>query len=252
MKFQQLGDQIANCTIAAIDLAPLFALTAAAESIVVYGASGNIGAKIVTEALNRGHVVIGVSRNPAKLTVDHANFSAVSGDVTSVESMLEIIVGSDAVVISVQGDAPDNKPEETTHNQAALTFIAAAKQLGAEAPRVIQVGGATTLTVNGTVGLENPDFPFPVVEGSAFYAMLWGHWHALENYRAADDIKWTVVSPPKSIFAGERTEEFRLGENEMIVDDNGESVISQEDFAVAIIDEIESPSAIGKRITVGY
>ena len=87
--------RISNCLItgalALIGLVVLPALEAAAETIVVYGASGRVGGVIVAEALARGHDVVGVSRNPASLTNNHDNFSAVAGDVTSLESVLDVI-----------------------------------------------------------------------------------------------------------------------------------------------------------------
>ena len=117
------------------------AVTARAESIVIYGASGNLGSKIVTEALNRGHDVIGVTRNPASMTVAHENFTATAGDVTNLDSMLEIISGKDVVIIAVNGNTDGNLPETATVNRAARTFVAAGRQLGDAAPRVIHLGG---------------------------------------------------------------------------------------------------------------
>ena len=119
----------------------LTATVASAETIVVYGASGRVGEVIVAEALQRGHDVIGVSRNPDSLAIEAPNFSTVQGDVTSLESMLEIIAGVDAVVITVRGLGPGNTPEEAVTSIAAETFVEAAGVLGQEAPRVIQVGG---------------------------------------------------------------------------------------------------------------
>jgi len=235
---------------ALIALTSLPALTALASTIVIYGASGNLGEKIVTEALNRGHEVIGVSRNPASLDVDHSNFSAVGGDVSNLESMLEIISGVDVVIVSVGGNGIDDTPENSAANQAALTFIQAARQLGAAAPRVIQMGGGTTLLDNGVLGLDRLD----VEEGTARHGLYYGHWHALLNYRAATDVQWTVVSPPPgaALHPGERTGVFRLGEDEVIVGENGEASISEEDLAMAYINEVEDPQSIGKRITIGY
>jgi putative NADH-flavin reductase len=241
---------IAARAAALLALISLPALTAVASTIVIYGASGNLGGKIVTEALNRGHDVIGVSRNPASLEFDHSNFSAVGGDVSNLESMLEIIRGVDVVIVSVGGNGIDYTPENSAANQAALTFIQAARQLGAAAPRVIQMGGGTTLFNNGVFGLDLLD----VEEGTARHGLYYGHWQALLNYRAATDVQWTVVSPPPgaALHPGERTGVFRLGEDEVIVGENGEASISEEDLAMAYINEVEDPQSIGKRITIGY
>ena len=81
-----------------------------------------MGEVIVDEALQRGHDVIGVSRNPDSLAIEAPNFSAVEGDVTSLESMLELIAGVDAVVITVRGIGPGNTPEETVTSIAAETL----------------------------------------------------------------------------------------------------------------------------------
>ena len=166
------------------------------QTIVVYGASGNIGGLIVDEALERGHTVIGVSRSPDRLTVEHPNFTPVQGDVTDVESFTAVTNGADAVVISVQGTPEgDFAPENSTHALAAGT--AAAALVGMEdAPYVLQIGGATTMLPTVEEMLANA--PFPVSEGTSIYAMLIGHKVALDTYRASD-IDWTVLTPPFNI-----------------------------------------------------
>lgn len=224
---------------------------AAAQSanIVIYGASGNIGSKIVAEALNRGHNVTGVSRKPEALTIKHPHFKAVKGDVTDVDSMVELIRGADAVIISVRGNGADNSAEEEVDTKASLTYIAAAHRLGAQAPRVLQVGNQATLYRNGVQGLKSGKYE----EGSAFYGRVKAHQLVLDNYSAVPGLKWTVLSPSGSIAAGQRAGEFRIGGEEVLTDSTGkESGISQEDFAVAFIDEIEHPRALGKRIGIAY
>lgn len=233
-----------GCALAIFSVAP-----AMADTIVIYGASGNIGSKIVTEALNRDHEVIGVSRNPASLEFDHPNFTAVVGDVTSVDSMLGIITGVDAVIMSVRGNGADNSAEQTVTNRASLTFIDAAQQLGEAAPRVLQVGNQATLTRNGVLGLNSGRYK----EGTALYGRVWAHALALENYQATTDVKWTIFSPSGSIAPGERTGSYRLGDDEVLLNEAGqEAGISDEDFAVAFIDEIENPQLLRQRKAVGY
>ena len=222
---------------------------ASAANLVIYGASGNIGSKIVTEALNRGHNVIGVSRKPESLTVKHANFTAVKGDVTDLNSVLEIIAGADAVIMSIRGNGADNSAEETVDNKASLIYIDAFKKLGAKTPRLLQTGNQATLFRNGVQGLNSGKYQ----EGSAFYGRVKAHQLVLDNYAATPGLKWTVLSPSGTIAPGTRTGKYRVGGDEVLVDASGkESGISQEDFAVAFIDEVEKPKAIGKRIAIGY
>ena len=154
--YRQMLAAIVAAALLGCFVAPTFA--ADESTIVVYGATGKLGGKIVAEALNRGHKVIGVSRDPSALNGAHANLSAVEGDVTNLDSMLEIIAGTDVVVIAVGGNGADNTPENSIVNQATLTFIQAARELGASAPRVIQIGGGTTLRRNGVLGLESQSF----------------------------------------------------------------------------------------------
>jgi len=229
----------------ALGLIPITYLQA--DDIVVYGATGNIGSKIVTEALDRGHHVIGVSRNPQNFDIDHPNFSGVPGDVSNLESMLEIIEGTDAVVISVRGPGPNNYPEETLNNRASKTFIAASRSLGEEvAPRVIQLGGGSTLYTNGVLGLDAR----PNIEGTPQHGLVWGHWLALQNYRATTAVKWTVISPSGQYDReGPRTGTYRQGWDEVLAQAGG---ISHLDMAAAVIDEIESPKSLKRRMTVGY
>ena len=229
----------------------LTATVAGAETIIVYGASGRVGAVIVDEALQRGHDVIGVSRNPGSLAIEAPNFSAVQGDVTSLESMLKIIAGVDAVVITVRGLGPGNTPEGAVTSIAAETFVEAAVVLGREAPRVIQVGGGTSLRVDGEYGFNNPE----IEPGTPQHGNALGHWRAIEAYRSADGLRWAVLTPPPGAMSpaapGERTGFYRLGGEDVLYDTMGDSTITMSDFAVAVVDEVERPESLNRRAAVG-
>ncbi len=227
------------------------------QSIVVYGASGNIGGLIVNEALERGHSVIGVSRSPDRLTVEHPNFTPVQGDVTVVESFTAVTSGADAVVISVQGTPEgDFAPEHSTHALAAGTAVAALDGM-AGAPYVLQIGGATTMLPTVEDMLANA--PFPVSEGTPPYAILIGHKVALDTYRASD-IDWTVLTPPFNIMGWtpdgisdtQQRGEYRTSTSEFVTDDEGNIGIYVTDLAAAAVDEIENRAFLRQRFTVGY
>ncbi|TFH54713.1 MAG: NAD-dependent epimerase/dehydratase family protein, partial [Candidatus Zixiibacteriota bacterium] len=149
------------------------------QCIVVFGASGKIGGLVVTEALARGHRVVGISRDPDKLTVESDRFSAVKGDVTDIESFRAVVQGADSIVISVVGSGADNLPENSTHAIAAKTAIAALAGLE-NAPRVIQVGGASTMIGDKEAILAAPLLLAP--EGSPLYGVIFGHLDALNTY----------------------------------------------------------------------
>jgi putative NADH-flavin reductase len=227
-----------------------------AKKIVVYGASGEIGGVIVNEALSRGHTVIGVSRDPAKLKNGNQNFTAVAGDVTDLASFQSVTRGADVVIISVSGSAKDNLPENSVTAQAARVATRAFTGVR-QSPYVIQVGGATTMYETKEAMMAH--LPFPAEPGSAAYAMVFGHLVALQTYRASS-IRWTVLTPPSNIdgwsrdgkLVLKRTGKYRTSTSGLVEDANGNSVVNIADLAVAAVDEAEQQRFAGKRFTVGY
>ena len=238
----------------------------ATKKIVIYGASGNFGSVFVEEGLARGHEIVGVSRNPEKLKVQHERFSAVAGDVTDYESVLATITDVDVVIVSVRGVDESKKPENTTHVKAAKNMIAASRALGGAAPRIIQVGGGATLYVGDEQLFHKLPLPIRlfVRKGTKAYAIMRGHHIALESYRQVDDIKWTVATPAPGTTPtkrGKRTGQFRLGADNVLVERSGFSLspslgrfgkLSVADLAVAIFNEVEQAQFINKRFTAAY
>jgi uncharacterized protein len=239
-----------SITLLTVSLLGLSVQDAVADTFVVYGASGSVGGTIVQEALRRGHSVIGVSRNPERPANADPNFSTVAGDVTDPDSIAETVVGADAVIISVSGIGPSNTPEEAVTSRAARAYIEAAGRLGDATPYVIQVGGGTTLYTDGVLGLEDPKRPLE--PGTRLHGLYYGHWLALQAYRASKGFDWTVMTAASgSLSAGERAGHYRLGDEETLFDRNGSSFISKEDFAIAVIDLAESHEIAGRRVAVG-
>lgn len=226
-----------------------------AKTIVIFGASGNIGGLIVKEALDRGHRVVGISRSPDKLAIDDRSFKAMKGDVTNVASFRQVTAGADAVIISVSGAGAGNLPENTTHARAAATAVEALTGL-ADAPRVLQIGGASTM-------LENMDevakkAPRPLEQGTPFYGMIYGHFVALDTYKAGD-INWTILTPPYKIRGwtpggivdDTRTGNYGTSTTTFVEKEPGTASIWVSDLAAAAVDEIEKPQFIRQRFTVG-
>ena len=231
------------------------AIETADQTIVVFGASGKIGSLIVSEALDRGHNVIGVSRSPEKFTINHVSFSAVKGDVTSADSFKEVTHGADAVIISVHGSSEDNAPENTVHAKSASIAAEVLSNVDG-APYVLQIGGATTMFETKEAMLEN--LPFRAEEGTEIYGMLFGHLVALDSYRASD-IDWTVLTPPRMIKGWsptgliDRTKigSYRTSTTGIIMDKSGAPAsIMVADLAAAAVDEIEKRQFIRQRFTV--
>jgi uncharacterized protein len=139
---------------------------------------------------------------------------------------------------------PDGDPQIVV--QAANSLIEGVSISGTF--RLVVVGGAGSLEVAPGVQLvDTPEFP------AAWKPIALAHREALAIYQAADDfIDWTYVSPAALIEPGQRTGSFRVGTNQLLTDDKGESRISIEDYAVALVDELEKPQFVRQQMTVGY
>jgi putative NADH-flavin reductase len=174
----------------------------------------------------------------------------VQGDVTDPDSIAETVANVDAVIISVGGIGSGNTPQEAVTNRAARAYIEAAGRLGAATPHVIQIGGGTTLYTDGVLGLDDPNISLE--PGTRLHGLYFGHWQALEAYRASEGFDWTVMTAARGALAsGERTGRYRLGGEETLFDRNGSSFVSREDFAIAVIDLAENHEVRGKRVAVG-
>ena len=197
------------------------------------GATGNAGSRIVAEALRRGHEVTAIARNPDKLK-PHPKLTLQRGDVTDQADVARLVSGHDAAISSVKFQTINPR-----------VIIAAVKQ--ANVKRLLVVGGAGTLEVAPGVQLvDTPGFP------EAYKPEALGGREFLNVLRAEKELEWTFLSPSAEFAPGKRTGKFRLGKDRLLTLPNGESKISMEDFAIAMIDELETPKHGRERFTVGY
>ena len=211
--------------------------------ITVFGAAGSVGSRVVAEAVSRGHQVTAVVRDPARFPELHAAANARAGDAGSVEDVAELSAGQD-VVISATRPAPGSEGELVTATRALLAGLA---QTGV---RLLVVGGAGSLTVpgaNGTTVIDDPQFQPP----AAFRDIALACTDQLMACRADAGVDWAYLSPAALMEPGERTGNYRLGTDELLVDPEGNSTISMEDLAVALLDEVERPRHHRIRFTVG-
>lgn len=207
--------------------------------VVVYGATGKTGSRVVEELLRRGHTVVGVSRAASRMTAA-PGLTTIDDDMSDVQRMAEEIRGADAVVSAY---AP---PAEDSDRLVGVTgrLVQAVKQAGG--PRLIVVGGAASLFVA----------PGMTLRESGLLPKQWiniadSHIKLLEDLRKTD-IDWTYFSPAAFFEPGERTGKFRLGKDDLVADANWNSRISMEDYAIALVDELEKPQHRGERFTIGY
>lgn len=212
------------------------------SDIVVFGAGGTAGSRIAAEAVERGHRVTAAVRRPEAVGYLPAGVRTVTGDATSARSVRELAQDADVLVVAIGGG------ERELWRDAARTLVDTLRELP-DPPRVIHVGGGSTLlTPKGTRYLDEPDFP------EEYRDSAHGQADALEFYRSsADGVTWTYVSPPPLEFhPGERTGHYRTGTDHPVTDAQGRSVLTYEDLAVAIVDEIENPRFGNARFTVAY
>lgn len=213
--------------------------------IVLFGVTGNIGQRIAREALTRGHEVVGVVRDPARSSSPDPRVRLVQGDATDSTSVAAVVQGADAVVSAIS-PRPGTTGTAPSLSDAARALIAGLKQAGVK--RLLVVGGAGSLEVAPGVALmDAPGFPEAYKQEAAEGR------DALAVYRAeAGGLDWTFLSPAAEIGAGERTGNYRTTIDQFLTDVQGRSAISYEDYAVAVLDELERPQHIGRRFGVAY
>jgi putative NADH-flavin reductase len=206
--------------------------------VVLFGASGMVGSRILQELVDRGHDVTAVVRTPEKITT--AGVRALEGDVTEESTVASTIKGADAVISAY---APPQGHEEAIV-KATRSLVAGLNQAGVK--RLLFVGGAGSLEVAPGVRLvDTPNFP------EVFKAIARAHCDVLPVLKESD-LDWSYLSPAAFIQPGERTGKFRLGGTRLVTDDKGESRISAEDYAIALVDELENPTHVRQQFTAAY
>jgi len=220
-------------------------------NILVYGATGKVGTHVVTEALQRGHIVSAVSRDPSRISQRHENLSAVQGDLLDSESITGLAVGQDVIIVSVRGIIGKSKnPENAIQRIAVEKIVNVLREMGDDAPRLIHVGGSGTLEVRP--GVLYADKIPKIFLPKSLELEIQGQVLALEYLRTVADASWSYATPAKNFTNDPRTGVFRIGGDAVLEDERGKSRISRADFAVALIDEAENAAHVRKRFSVAY
>lgn len=201
--------------------------------VALIGASGFIGSRLLAELSSRGHAVTAIVRNPEKVAA-LPGVTAVKGDIFDKDGLAKVLAGHGAVISAVHFTASDPQ-----------LLLAAVKHSGVK--RYLVVGGAGSLEVAPGIRLyDTPEFPAAYLDeakqGGVFLDLL----------KREQGLDWTFLSPSALIQPGERTGKFRLGTDQLLVDGSGNSAISAEDYAIALVDELEKHAHSRRRFTVGY
>jgi putative NADH-flavin reductase len=243
MKHSFLSNALRSCaTLLLIALAT--ATQAAPVKIVVFGGTGNIGQRIVREALARGDSVTVVVRDTAGTTLpEDPKLTLVKGDVLNAADDARLLADASAVVCAVAFRKP--QPDPPAYRKAAQVLVETLRGLGSKAPYLLYVGGAGSLEVKPGVLLVD-SIP------AAYRGEVLGQKDALDYLRTVQEVRWTYFSPAGTIAPGTRTGKFRLGKDQLVAAADGTSRISMEDYAVAVLDEIQKPAHLRQRFTIGY
>jgi putative NADH-flavin reductase len=205
--------------------------------IALVGATGYVGSKLLAEALDRGHEVTAIVKDLDRLP-SHPQLVGSAADATDSSTLAAVVAGHD-LVISAFNPAADEDGSGT------LSIIEGVKRAGVR--RLLTVGGAGTLEIApGKRVVDQPDFPAEWKEGALRTARF------LDQLREETVLDWVFLSPAALLVPGERTGTYRVGKDQLLSNAQGESRISLEDFAVAMLDETERPQHSRERFTVAY
>jgi hypothetical protein len=207
--------------------------------VALYGATGKAGSRILKELVSRGHRVTAIVRDPAKIPQPAPDVAVKRDDLSDPRKIAAAVNGAEAVISAYA--PPQDDPDAivgVTERQI--------NALNGSAVRLIVVGGAGGLLVAPGVTLVDSGYlPEPVLP------IATAHVKAFDALRASK-IDWTYLAPAAYFEPGERTGKFRLGQDELIANAQQESRISMEDYAVALVDELEKPRHRRQRFSIGY
>jgi hypothetical protein len=210
--------------------------------IAIIGASGFIGSFVRDEALARGHLVTAIVRHPEKIAVQNPRLTVVKADILK-DKVDGLVKGHDAV-ISAYSAGRSGRDIYDEHVKGAKAIISGVKKSGVK--RLLVVGGAASLEVAPGVQLIATMGPERITDG------MLATRETLYMLKKEKKLEWTFLSPAASITPGERTGHYRVGKDQLLKNEEGESKISTQDYAVAMLDELEHPQHIRERFTVAY
>lgn len=205
--------------------------------LAIVGATGRVGSKLLTEALERGHTVTAIVRDPGKLP-KHAHLVAKTGDVHKPKELAAMLAGNDAIIAAYNPGLADGVA-------GGRKLIEAAKGSGVK--RFVVVGGAGSLmTEGGERYVDSPEFNPAWKPGALATAEF------LDELRKEHELDWAMLSPAAVLSPGEKSGTYRIGGDKILKDANGESRISMGDLAHALLEEVERPKHHRARFTLAY
>ena len=215
--------------------------------LALIGATGFVGKAVLEEALNRGHDVTAIARDPERVSVPaalRARLTVVKGDINDPTTTAGQIRGCDALISAYNAGGYQGAAVYEQYVSGTRHIIDAARQAGV---LLLAVGGAGSLFVApGAQLVDTPEFPAEWKDGAL------GAREALNILQQESGLDWTMISPSAMLEPGPRTGQFRLGGDELLMDGDQPARISVADLAVALVDEVEQGHYRNARFTAGY
>jgi len=213
--------------------------------VALIGASGFVGKAVLNELLQRDHQVTAIVRHPEKLQPQD-DLTVIGADATDVNALASAIKGNDAAISTFNAG--------WTNPNLYADFLGGSKsvQAGVKASgvkRLLVVGGAGSLFINGSQLVDSPDFPAEYKAGATAARDY------LNELKQETELDWVFLSPAIEMHpgtSGVRTGHYRKGLENPVFNESGRSILSVEDLAVVIVDEIEQANHSRQRFTAAY
>ena len=212
--------------------------------ILLIGGTGNIGQRILKEALDKGYEITAAQRHSETLDLKHPCLTVIKADLLDETKLPSLLTGYDLIISAISA-AGGSTPEQ--FKKANENLIAALWDKPYQ--RLIVVGGAANTEI--TPGTRVVDSPIMDSLPEEWKPDIYAHAYILDLYKASE-VNWTYFSPARDVESGDRTGKFRLGSSNMIMDYNGNSKISMEDYAAALVDEIKNRQFLKQQMSIGY
>jgi len=216
------------------------------KKIALIGATGFVGSHLLQELLSRGYEVTALARSVEKIPVKDGKPKTIAVDVTDIKALVTALKGND-LVLSAYNAGWTNPNIYNDFMKGSEAIQQAVKEAGIK--RYIVIGGAGSLYIDGVQIVDGEDFPENIKPGATAARDY------MNELKKETELDWTMFSPAIDMHQGiktGRTGKYRLGTDEPVFDKDGESVLSVEDLAVAVVDEIENHKFSRQRFTAGY
>lgn len=216
--------------------------------ISLIGATGFVGNAILNELLERNFHVTAIARNTDKITIENENLEKKNVDVLSEAELVEAVKGSDAV-ISAYTPGWTNPNIQDEYQKGAASIQNAVENSGVK--RLIVIGGAGTLKIDGNYLVDGPNFPKEIYPAASAVKKYF-----VENLSKNENLDWEFFSPAieMSMFSEDqvKTGKYRVATDSPIFDEEGRSRHSVQDLAVAVVDELENKKFKHQIFTAAY